>query len=132
MLDISKIFLPLELAETLAAIYRKVRILDPDLTESVFLERILDEWLNPYKRLANATIRQKGGVVLKSKLQEILTISGKTKSQLARETGINRTYLGYVFKGESEPSITVALLLLEALQYPKEKFTDVFYLEPVE
>ena len=123
-----------EIGEDVAAIlndiYFEARKHNPNLTKKLFIEGALIEWLDLYKYGTKRGL-QRDKVELKTKLQEVIKICGSSQSKLAKEIGINRCYLGRVARGESDPSITMALLILDALGYPPQRFTDVFYLEPM-
>lgn len=125
------IVLPQDMTETINAIYTKAKNINPKLTQNDVVECILKEWLLQYKRDKHS-INPKSKVRLKNRLRQAIELCGKTQTAVAREVGISRTYLGHVIRGESDPSVTVALLLVDVVNYPLEKFNEVFYLEPVE
>lgn len=123
--------LPADMAETLEAIYSKAKEINPKLTKELFIQRIVSEWLEPY-RIKRKTIQPKNSVRLKNSLKQAIMLCGKSQSQIARETGISRSYLSQIINGKNEPSLTTALLIAEAVNYPPEKFKDLFFLEPVD
>jgi len=131
-MDLTKVKLPPELIETLDSIYKKVKLMDTGLDESTFIERIFDDWLEPYKRERKHTATLKNKVILRNKLKDAVKICGKTQTQIAKEMGINRAYLGQMINGKYEPSIFMVLLLIETIGYPLEKIRDLFYLEIIE
>ena len=131
-MDFKNIELPTDLMEIIDVMYKKLRIHNPDLTESTFIHRIIDDWLKPYKEQECRTILQRDKYVLRNNLKKLIKYSGKTQQEIANEIGINRTYLGQVVSGKSEPTITVAILLANAVGCPSEKILDLFYLEPTE
>lgn len=127
---IDSIKLPSDLIETLKAVHQKAKRIDPNLTEEQFLEQIFREWLEPYKRERKFGGLKRNSVRLKNNLKTALKLAGKTQAELARETGINKVHLSRIINGKYEPSITVALILADALRYPPEKIKDLFYLVP--
>lgn len=131
-MDFRHIQLPLDLIETLDAIYKKARKQNPYLNESIFIERIIREWLEPFKRENNQSLLPKNKVVLRNNLKAAIRFSGKTQTEVAQEIGINRAYLSQIISGKYEPSITFAFLLAESVQYPPERIKDLFYLNPAE
>lgn len=131
-MNFNNVQLPLDLVETLDAIYKKARKQNPSLNESIFIERIMREWLEPFKRESGQSPLPKNKVVLKNNLKAAIKFAGKKQTEVAQEIGINRTYLSQIISGKYEPSITFAFLLAEAVKYPPEKVKDLFYLEPVE
>ena len=128
-MDLKGIELPAEMSEMLDAIYKKAKKHNRELTESLFFQRIIERWLEPYKRSGDRPPLHKRKVVLRNRIKKAAREKGKTMLQIAGEIGINRTYLGQVAGGESEPSVTVALLLADALH---EMVADLFYLETVD
>jgi len=50
------------------------------------------------------------------KLNEIRTNKGLTQEELAHEAGVNRAYIGYIERGERNPSIFVMSKIVKALQ----------------
>lgn len=129
-LDFDSIKLPVTMVEILDVIYKKAKSINPKLDQSEFLQRILEEWLSLYKHEAPQPVLPKDKVLLKNRLKPAIRLSGKSQSQIAREIGVNRTYLNQVINGKCEPSIVLALLLMNAVSYPA--FKDLFYLEPAE
>jgi len=123
--------LPVDMAETLTAIFTKAKKVNPEITEEEFIERALKEWLKPYKR-AECKPVPRNSVALRNRLKNAIQFCGKSQTQLAKEVGVSRTYLGHVISGKCEPSVALALLITEAIGYPLEKLHEVFYLEPVE
>ncbi|ACV64431.1 transcriptional regulator, XRE family [Desulfofarcimen acetoxidans DSM 771] len=121
-----------DVRDSLEIIYQKANKICPALTREVFLNGVLKEWLNPYLRQDNKPVLQKDKVILRNNLKQALTLSGKTQSKIAQEIGVNRSYIGQIFRGCYDPSVKLALILLQSLNYPPEKFTDLFFLEPVE
>lgn len=113
--------------ETLDAIFNKIRKYRPDFTERMFLEQIIEEWLEPYQRKKEPVL-SKDQIILKSNLKKALELSNKTIMDVAREIGIHRSYLHELIKGKFIPSVVIALLLSKSLNYPIE---DLFYLEPI-
>ncbi|HUW64817.1 MAG TPA: helix-turn-helix transcriptional regulator [Spirochaetia bacterium] len=131
-MDISRIKLPPDMVDTLDAIFQKAKEHNPGLTESLFLESIIREWLEPYRWGRNHVVLSRDRVRLRNNLRQAIRLSGKSQALIAREIGVNRPYLSQVVSGKYEPSVTLALLLTEALGYPREKFKDLFFLEPVD
>lgn len=128
-MDFKNIQLPDDMIETLEAIYKKARRVNPELTESLFLQRIIDRWLESYRRKKRGTTIKKNQCVLKNRIKDAVKLNRTTIKEIATETGINRTYLGEVAAGHSEPTITVAMLIAGALN---ENLTDLFFLEPAD
>lgn len=129
-MDLGRVKLPPEMMETLDAIYKKAKKHNPSLTESTFFEELIGEWLEPYKRDRKGPPMRKGQVILKNNLRHAIKLCGKSQAQIAREVGINRSYLSQLINGQYEPSTSLALLLMQAVEYPPEKFQDLFFLEP--
>ena len=122
--------LPADLTETLVALYHKAKKINPALTKDLFIESILREWLEPY-RVEPANPVTKDNAILRNNLKQAINFSGKSQTQIAAEAGISRPYLGRVINWKCEPTVKIALLIAKALNYPPEKFTDLFFLEPV-
>lgn len=129
---LNQIGLPRDMVDTLEAMYREVKNINPTLTEVLFLENVIKDWLEPYKTDRNRTVKTREEVVLRNNLQNAIKLSGKSQTQLAQEIGVSRCYIGKVIRGENDPSITVSLLLADALNYPPEKIKDLFFLEPTD
>lgn len=127
----TKIELPNDVDETLQEIFKRAKKLNPSMTKQLFLTGIITMWLDPYIQ-TNKRVLPKDKVVLKNDLKAAIELSGKTQAQVAREIGLNRSYLGQVVRGNYDPSVTLALLILQSINYPTEKFKDVFSLEPIE
>ena len=123
-LNISK-----ETTETLKAIYGNVKKHNQDITETLFIEHIIANWLEPYKRTEECPAFPKDKAILNNNLKQAIKLTGKTQIQVATEIGVNPKYLGHVINRRCEPSITLALLLAKSLRYPPEKINDLFYLE---
>jgi len=130
-MDLRSIALPHELTEIFDAVYKKLKTYDKELSESMLLEYIINQWLEPYERKESGEEMHRGKARLKNNLKQAIKLSGKTRIQLAREIGVNRVYLGQVVNGKCDPSITLALLLAKALNYPPGKIDELFYIEPV-
>lgn len=129
-MEMLPIKLPQDVLEVLEVIYEEAKKINPDITERIFFERIVREWLRGYrKRRWSKGDMSKDKVLLKNNLEATLKLAGKTQTQVAKEIGINRTYLGQIIKGRYDPSVKVAFLLAEALY--SSKIEDMFYLEPV-
>lgn len=52
---------------------------------------------------------------MKNRIRELRSYKGVTQTQLASDAGISRQYLSDLEKGNSEPSITIALALAKQL-----------------
>ena len=130
-MNLEKVRLPKDIEDILDVLYSKALIHNPELNESVFMECIISEWLEPYLRDRSQSSMQRKNVVLKNDLENAIKHSGKTQKQVAQKTGLNTTYLNRVIKGKYEPSVTVALLLMDSISYPSSKINELFYLEPV-
>ena len=122
--------LPSDMVEILNTIYGKARKIDPWLTEKLFIQQIVDDWLKPYNRdiepdkpVTKRTVR------LRNSLKDAMKLSGKTQAQLALETGINRAYISQIANGHHEPTVTAAVLLAKATGCSVD---DLFYIEPTE
>jgi len=122
--------LPSDMAEILCTIYAKARKIDLGLTEKLFIQQIIDDWLKPYNRdkepdkpATKKTIR------LRNNIKDAMRLSGKTQAQLALETGINRAYISQIANGHHEPTVTAAVLLARATGCNTD---DLFYVEPIE
>lgn len=126
---LTKLGLPNDLVEIMQAIYKKAKKINPNLTESAFIQSIFEEWLEPYSREKN--IISKKDVILRNSLGDAIKFAGKSQTKIAEEIGVNRPHLNSIINGKAEPSITLVLLLLNTLNYPIEKIKDLFYLEPV-
>lgn len=126
-----KIDLPGDVDETLEEIFKRAKKLNPAINKQQFLKWIITMWLDPYLQ-DQAEIAPKDQVQLKNNLKEAITLSGKTQAQVAREIGISRAYLSEIIRGVYTPSVLTALLILRATNYPPEKITDIFSLEPIE
>jgi len=130
-LSFDKLGVSREVADALEAIYQKAKAINPALTRQILLDGIIKEWLMPYLKEKPPAL-PKNKVVLRNNLKHAITLCGKTQAEVARVAGVNRSYLGQIIRGDYDPSVTLALVILQALNYPPEKFTDVFFLEPVE
>ena len=119
-----------ETTETLKAIYVNAKKHNKDITENLFIEHIIANWLDPYKHTKEYPVIPKDKAVLNNNLKQAIKITGKTQIQVAKEIGVNPKYLGHVINRRCEPSVTLALLLANCLHYPSGKIDDLFYLEP--
>lgn len=117
-----------ELQGTLEAIYRQTVVYRPHLSSEEFIQIIIKDWLNSY-RTRSIDGLQRNNVKLKNNLKSILTLRGKSQRQLARETGLNVSYLSGLINGKYEPSITVAYLIANALGYGPSRIGELFWLE---
>lgn len=133
-MDFSQVEIPKDMEEVLNVIYLKAKKHNPELTESLFLQRIFEEWLDPYKRdSTNISRSSKTKVVLRNRLKQAFSIYGKTQIQIAKEVGIDRSYLSQIVNSAPHDlSVKIAFLIADSIGYPKEKFRELFYLEPVE
>lgn len=130
MLD--KLNLPNDLTNTLKIILNKCKEFDPHINEEKFIEIIFKQWLEQYKLpQQNKKIYKKNQVKLKNDLKMTIVCSDKTQKQIAEEIGINYSYLNQIINGVNEPSITLVLLLIQTLNYPPQKITELFFLEPI-
>ena len=120
--------LPLELIQLLNEIYKKSKELNPKLTEKQFFINLINEGLEPYLSIKPRPYL-KDEVKLCNDIKLAVRYSGKTQTQVAKEIGIDRTYLQKIISGKNEPSVALALLIVRACGYPK--FEDIFYLEPI-
>jgi len=122
--------LPPDMTEILSVIYEKALKLNPGLTEKLFIQQIIDDWLEPFNRYKESgKPTTKGRAKLKNSLKDAMKLSGKTQAQLALETGINRAYISQIANGHHEPTITAAILLAKTTGCSVD---DLFYLEPTE
>ena len=106
-MDLGNIKLPQELNEMLDVIYSKAKIHNPDLTKSLFIQRIIDTWVESYNREATQEVVPKGKVALRNNLKKALKLCGKTQTKISQETNINRTYLGQVKIGRASCRVRV-------------------------
>lgn len=125
----------LELSEgmkqTLELLYQRAKEYNPRLTREELVLTIVSQWLDCYR--LNTDSRPpltKQQAKLKTDLKMAIVLSGKNQKQIAQEIGICHTYLNQVVNGKSEPSISIALLIARALNYPPSKLGELFYLEP--
>jgi len=102
--------LPPDVIEVLTAIHKKAKALNPELTEELFLHQIIDDWLKPLKRSKDRYI-SKGEVKVKNRIKEAIKLCGKTQEQVAKETGISRSYLNQLVNGHYDTTITTAVSL---------------------
>lgn len=131
-MEFSQLNFSREITETLEVIYHEVKKYNPIITKRLFLETLIGEWLENYKVNVNKRPLQRDKVLLKNRLKEALKTSGKTQSEVAKLIGVNRSYFGQIVRGNCDPSVRMSLLVLDAINYPPQKFTDIFYLEPVD
>lgn len=129
-MEFKTVNLPDDIAETLSAIYKKAKRHNQELDKDTFLRQIIMEWLEPFQRSIDRVTVTRGEAILRNRLYEAIKISGKSQAQIAREIGVNRSYISELIKGKYDPSITVAYLLAASLGYPAERIKDLFYLEP--
>ena len=125
-----EINLPEGIIDSLEEVYKKLKKQITDLTRDEILTHIIGEWLEQYKHSQNRLIKTKNEVVLKNNLREAIKLSHKTQAQIADELGINRTYLNHVIRGRCEPSVTLALLLANAVNCLPGEIESLFYIEP--
>lgn len=123
--------LPEDLRETIEAVYRKARKINPQLTEVEFFARIFCNWLKPYSKVKPDRLDRRK-VILRNRLEELLTVYDISRAQLARKTGISSTYIGRIIRQEYTPTITVAYLICLAFGMDISKVSEIFYLEPAE
>lgn len=120
-----------DVAGVLTEIYDKAKRLNPTLTPEMFVNNIIRDWLEPYKE-TEGIVTTKDSVTLRNNLKQAVELSGKTRTQIAKETGLNRHHLGRLInRGEGDTSIKTAILLAQALNYPTEKLIDLFYIDPM-
>ena len=124
--------LPHDVYRTLEEVYTKARVLNSALTEKIFIAGIIREWLEPYVIENAGPVLPKGKTVLRNNIKQAIMLSGKSQAQVAREIGISRAYLTQLIKGIYDPSALLAITLMQAINYPMEKFKDLFFLEPAE
>jgi len=117
--------LPDSLLELLDWVYLKAKQSNPDLTEELFWEIVVEKFLDSFKKEVSPL--QKNKVVLHNRLKEALRLRGKTQTHIANEIGINRAYVSQIINGRYEPSITLALLFSQSLGVSIE---ELFFLEP--
>jgi len=117
-----------DMREALQVIFDKAKHYDPKLDEDIFLQVIIKQWLDQY-RLASGDILKRDEVVLKNDLKMAFLLSGQNQKQTAAAIGVHRSYLSQIISGDYEPSITLVLLLIRALNWPASKITDLFFLE---
>lgn len=123
--------LPQDMVETLSILYNKAKEFNPKLTEDIFIENIFKQWLKPYKTSEDQKMLNRKSVVLKNDLKMAILLSDKNQKEVAKKVGISPTYLSQIIGGKSDPTITVVLLLANALNYPPWKINELFFLEPV-
>lgn len=121
--------LPVDMTETLKLLYEKTKKHDPHMNELRFLQVIIGQWLELYSPKKQLIPLQKNNVILRNDLKMAIRLCGKTQRQIADETGLNYSYLSQLINGKNEPSISVVLLLMQALNYPPNKINDLFFLE---
>ena len=121
--------LPPDMVEILTVIYQKARKLNPGLTEKLFIQQIIDDWLEPYNCNRTYQVTSKRKAKLKNELKEAMKLSGKTQTQLSLETGINRAYISQIANGHHDPTVTAAILLAKATGCNTD---DLLYIEPTE
>ena len=130
-MDLEKIKLPIEMVKTLENIFSIVKDKNPEITESLFIEYIISQWLEQFKIQEPFQPTNKDAVVLKNNLKNAIKYSDKNQRQISDEIGIKPAYLSQIIKGKYDPSIKLALLMLNSLNYPVIKTNELFYLEPV-
>lgn len=123
-MHMSSIELPVEMIDILSAIYNRARKTNPELTESIFMQRIVDDWLKGYSR--ETTLTTKKNVVLQNRIKKAIEVNKKNITEVARTIGIDRVHLSNIINRKSEPSVTIALLLEEALD---SQLQYLFFLE---
>lgn len=129
-MNLQRVKLSPEIVKTLNAVYQEAKKQNPCLNESVFFEGLISDWLETFKRnRKRKTLLSKDNAVLRNNLKLAIKLCNKSQLRVADEIGINRPYLSQIISGKYIPSVILALLLLEAVEYPPEKFTDVFFLE---
>jgi len=117
-----------DVAEIALAIYSKGKKLNPGLTEETFFREILAFWLEQYERPECQPANIKSNVKLCNRLKLIFKARGKTITEVAAMIGIDRPHLSNIANGKVEPSVTVALLLEQAVG---AKLQELFYLKPI-
>jgi DNA-binding XRE family transcriptional regulator len=123
--------LPDNISDILKEIHKKLKKRVPDLTMDTLIAHIIGEWLEGYKRHESVMSIPKANVELHNNLREAIKVSGKSQAQIARELGINKTYLNHVISGRCVPSVTLTLLLAEAVKCPN-RIDLLFSLKPVQ
>lgn len=121
-----------ELKKTLELAYRQSVVYDPKISPEKFLEIIIKQWLDIYRTKSGIEGLRRNKVKLRNNLKTVLSLSGKSQRQVARETGINPSYLSGLINEKYEPSITVVYLIANALGYNSNRIGELFWLEPVE
>jgi len=124
--------LPEGMRDVLILIYSESKKHDSSLTEDGFIQVIFSQWLEMYlKNNGQANRQSKNNATLQNNLKAAIKASGKTQQDVSKEIGLNNTYLSQLIHGKYDPTITVVLLLMQALNYPPAKLNNLFYLKPV-
>lgn len=63
--------------------------------------------------------------MLKNRLRELRAKNGFTQEELAKKVGVSRQMIGLIERGESDPSITVALKVSMILN---KRIEEIFYI----
>ena len=120
--------LPADVAASLDELYHRAREYNPRLTMAGLMAEIVCQWLELY-RAYQVQPQVKDQVRLRNDLKIAISLSGKSQRQVAREIGICHTHLSQIVNGKNDPSVTVALLIAQAIGWPPARFCELFYLD---
>lgn len=121
-----------EIKRTLELAYRQAVVYNPKLSPERFLENIIKQWLDIYRTGNYIEGLKRNKVKLRNNLKVLLALKGKSQRQLAKETGINPSYLSGLINEKYEPSITIVYLIANALGYSPNRIGELFWLELVD
>jgi DNA-binding XRE family transcriptional regulator len=115
----------------LKEIYEQAALMDPLLDEQAFIRNIAADWLRMFT-LKEPLNLPKEKVQLRNSLKGAIRRSGMEHRDVATAVGIRPPYLSQVIAGSYDPSLKLALLILDAIRWPVAKIEDVWWLKPEE
>lgn len=77
-----------------------------------------------YVKKKKGHTKQGGYMRIKILLKEIRNKKGISLEELSRATGISRSHLNYIERGEKEPTLSIALRICSALKIDIKEFYE--------
>jgi DNA-binding XRE family transcriptional regulator len=115
----------------LKEIYEQATLTDPLLDEQTFIRNIVADWLRTFQ-IREPLSLPKERVRLCNNLKDAIRQSGMEHREVAMAVGIRPSYLSQLIAVSYEPSLKLALLILDAIRWPTGRIEDVWWLKPKE
>ena len=115
----------------LKEIYERAVLTDPLLDQQTFIRNIVADWLRTFQVREPLNL-PKEKVRLCNNLKDAIRRSGMEHRGVATVVGIRPSYLSQLIAVSYEPSLKLALLILDAIGWPVARIEDVWWLKPKE